>query len=333
MTRTKINQVVFGAALAESLTASSLYHRRDQVRANLGEKIRQHMQFAESKKQTNIVSAFSLPKDSKTLKPLPSDDLEWFAFSALAALSTDSIEYWYQLLPKLDEVSARTGTKIALKNLLLGNKDFAGYDNPQYFDDISMIRAIAIALVHRDSPANFAQALRADISLTHALDGLWAGTAVGELAWQLLNGASRNEAISKAISSIPSETWLGNSVQQGLSATEGVSGLFERVLILEDKVIDRVSSHPNTAPETSACLFAHAMQSHSSAEFLMASFLHPRLSDSLPALHGALATLLFNDEWVPNSYIQENSALVGCAIKDLAGLRLGTLAEEIYAAV
>jgi len=330
MSKEIIEQVVFGAALVESLTDSSSYHRRNLIRPNLGEKIQYHLKFAEENNQTNIVQVFSLPRDSSALDPLPSDDLEWFAFSALASLSGDTHKYWLDLLPKYQQISARVGTKIALANHLAGNHRFAGYDNPQYFDDISLIRAIAIALVHRNSRANFERDLAIDISFTHALDGLWAAYAVGELTWLLLNGASKEVALDKAIKSIPASSWLESNVNQALEVSSGARGIFDRVNRIERSIINRVPSHPTSAPETLACLFAHARFAQSQSEYLMSGYLHSRLLDSLPALHGALAALLFGEQWIPRSYLESSVELVGCSLPEMAGLPLSTLCQLIY---
>lgn len=330
MSKEIIERVVFGAALAESLTESSSYHRRNLIRPNLGKKIQYHLEFAQKNKQTNIAQVFSLPRDSSALDPLPSDDLEWFAFSALAAISGDTHKYWLDLLPKYQQISARVGTKIALVNHLAGNHRFAGYDNPQYFDDISLIRAIAIALVHRNSRANFERDLAIDISFTHALDGLWAAYSVGELTWLLLNGASREDALDIAIKGIPASSWLESSVIQALEVSNGASDIFDRVIRIEKSIINRVPSHPNSAPETLACLFAHARFSQSQSEYLMSGYLHSRLLDSLPALHGALSALLFGEHWIPKSYLESSPELVGCALPEMAGLRLNTLCQRIY---
>ena len=332
MSQNKITQSIFGAAYLESISAPSSYHLRFQVRPNLGEKIRHHLDFAESHLQTNFFPAFSLPKDASVLHPTPSDDLEWLMFSAQAALSGDIRKRWQELIPNLESIRARTGTKIALSNAKSGNLTAAGYDNPQYFDDIAMIRAVGIALVHRNNQDLMRQSVRADAGFTHAQDGLWAAEAIADLTWKLFNSADKRTAITETVAQLPANTWLSATVSRALTSCALAKSGFERILILEREVIDQVPSHPNSAPETLACLLAHALYAQSVSEFLMAAFAHPRLADSLPALHGALASLLFDEAWLPAEIVPQIAPLTGCCLPNLAGASLSQLVQQIWAA-
>ena len=329
MPHSMIPKVIFGAALAESFTESAAYHHRFQIRPNLSEKIRHHLEFADSHAQTNIVGTFSLPRKSESLSPAPADDLEWLAFSALAAISGNIKSYWASLIPIFDQIRARTGTKIALQNLRDGNVEFSGYDNPQYFDDISLIRAVGIALVNHESRELFEQNVVIDCQITHALDGVWAAQAMGMLVWQLLAGSDRNTAIENCILTVPTNSWLRRDLNRAMAAAAQTKNVFERVMNLEDAIVDRVSSHPNSAVETLSILLAHARFASNLDEFLLSGYLHPRLNDSLPALHGSVAALLFDPSWNPESSLKPDQTLTGSCLPQLAGLSLRTLVAQI----
>jgi hypothetical protein len=324
-----ILNVIYGAALAESLSAPSAYHRRHLVRDNLSQKIRDHLEFADTNHQTNIISAFSLPRNSSYLAPRASDDLEWLTFSATAALSGDIRDAWTNLAHSHEEIRARTGTQIALRNIRNGNLSYSGYDNPLYFDDISGIRAIGIAMVFHKSASRAEEAILMDSAITHYADGIWFAQVIGKLCWLLFNGVSRSNAIEESLRLIPTNSWTGNLVKVALDETLGVSNIFERALILDAKIVDRTPSHSNIAPETLACLISHALNSYSAEQFLAASFLHDRMMDSLPALHGALASLLFQQDWIPSGYLDQDLKLTGCSLPHLADFSLMSLAEQI----
>lgn len=329
MNESKVSQSIYGAAYLESISTASSYHRRFQVRPNLGEKIRHHLEFAELNLQTNIFPAFSLPQDAAVLHPAPSDDIEWLTFSAQAALSGDILKRWQELIPDRDKIRGRTGTKIAISNMAQGNSINAGYDNPQYFDDIAMIRALGIALVHRDNEELMRQSVLIDAGVTHAEDGIWAAEAVGSLVWNLVNSIDRDIAISETVAQLPSDSWVSATVSRALRQCDSAQGVFDRILVLEREIIDQVPSHPNSAPETLACLLAHAKYATSISEFLFAGLAHPRLADSLPALHGALAGLLFDKTWLPKEISSTIPPLTGCCLPRMAGLSLGQLIEQI----
>lgn len=329
MTDTKVAQSIYGAALLDSLSTPASYHLRLKVRPNLGEKLRDHLRFAEENMQTNIFPAFSLPQHSSILHPTPSDDLEWLAFSAKASLHGNITEYWNQLIVNISNVRGRTGTRIALTNRKNGNYVNSGYDNPQYFDDIAMIRAVGISLVNRYSEQDLQQSIEEDATITHALDGVWAAKAVGFLIWKLFNSVDRRSAILETVSELPNDSWINITSRRAIERCSSANSVFERVMVLEKEVIDQVPSHPNSAPETFSCLIAHALYSQSLNEFLFAAFAHPRLADSLPALHGALAGLLFDTDWVPSILASQIPPLTGCCLPNLAGLGLMDLIEQI----
>lgn len=327
----EIKNSVYGIALAESLTASSAYHRRLLIRPSLGEKIRDHLSFAELHSQTNIISAFTLPRNSAALAPAPSDDAEWFTFSALAAMSGNIINAWNELAQVNSTIKARAGTKIALGNRQAGNINFSGYDNPLYFDDIAGIRAIAIALTNHGCSEQAELDVLTDASITHAADGIWFAQAIGKLTWLLLNGVDRKTALITSLDHVQKSSWTSNLISTAIAKTEGISNTFERVLILDQEIVDRVPSHPNSAPETMAALYSHALNSTSADQFIASAFMHDRMLDSLPALHGGLAHLLFQENWLPASYLAQDLRLAGCCLPQLSEYSLSNLANEIWA--
>jgi hypothetical protein len=324
-----IQRVIYGAALAESLSAPSTYHRRHLVRENLSKKIRDHLEFADNNYQTNIISAFSLPRGSSVLAPRASDDLEWLTFSAIAAISGDIAGAWKNLAHTDEKIWARAGTQIALRNIRTGNFKYSGHDNPLYFDDISGIRAIGIALVFKDSALSAEGGIETDSGITHYSDGVWFAQVIGKLCWLLLNGENKSTAIEESLRLVPTDSWTSNLVQVALASTAGISNVFERVLILDSKIIDRTPSHSNIAPETLACLISHALNATTAEQFLASAFLHDRMSDSLPALHGALASLLFKQEWLPHGFLEQDLRLAGCSLPHLADFSLLDLADQI----
>lgn len=329
MMRSQLEQIIFGSALAESLTADSRYHRRFLIRETLGDKLRDHGQFAEQHNQTNIFQAFSLPGRSEILDPSPGDDLEWLAFSALSAIEGDLFKVWKSLADSREKIRARTGTQIALKNLSAGNYEFSGYDNPQYFDDICLIRAIGIALVHRKNFNGMLKVIQEDIGFTHALDGIWAAESIAALTNNLLSGITRSDAIAEAIEMVPAGSWTAHTFEIAMAVAKSTNNLWDRVIALEQKIVNPVNSHANSAPETLACLLVHARYSANIQEFLFSGFLHSRYSDSMPALAGALASVIFNEDWVPKAYISPSKQLDGVCLPQFKNYPLSHLVREI----
>ncbi len=291
-------------------------------------------EYADEKKQTTRPIPYTHAQAGRLLNPSPSDDSEWFAFVVKYILANkSSLSAWQALSHENENIRARTGTKIALNNLVNGLlPPVSGHDNPHYFDDISLARAAAIALMYFNKNEEMLNKVDEDITITHSEDGLYCARALANMFATVMRGESKTLAISAAIDSLPKDSWSERLVSKGMEISRGVSNDFERAIRLEENFIEKIYAYPISAPETLGLLLAHFENTDSPERLMHSVLLHKRKLDSLPPLAGALAGLFYGSNWLPEASKSSQISLDGVCIPDLKGITLRELADSICTA-
>lgn len=332
----KTKKTVYGLALGDSLSTYSATHRVSMLAPKRALRMRTLYEYADLQLQTTRPSPYTHAQPGYLLNPSPSDDSEWFVFSALALMRTDASieESWIALAKIRSQVHGRTGTKIALRNLDQGSStSHSGHDNPHYFDDIACIRAIAASILNPTSVSAAVELATSDAVITHSEDGLWCAQATAAFFTSLFSGQSKETSVEVAIKQLPNDSWSKRLIEKALNVTEGISSPISRAMKLETESVDRIYSYAISAPETLSLLFAHVMNSDSAEELVLSTFLHKRNLDSLPALTGAVASLIFDDPWIPSDFLGSPLILDGVCIPELKGTDLSEISLQLSAAV
>jgi hypothetical protein len=252
------------------------------------------------------------------LQPGAGEAVEWFAF-AVRAQRGGLDDAWRRLAE--DPGPARIGTRIPLDNLRRGlSAPQSGNDNPHYFDDLPMVRAVAAAAI-ADDESGAREAARRDAAYTAALDGLWCAEATAVLVARLLAGSPVDEAVEAARVVLPEGTWSRRLAEEALATAAQASGALDRAQRLSAGVGDWIYSYATVAPETLAMLLAHVRFAASAEELLLGVFAQPRNAATLPALAGAVAAVVFGEGWMPRG-LDLDSRLAGVGIPDLAGVTI-----------
>ena len=320
MIDTMIRGAVLGLATGDAMSSPSATHRVALLAPKRAARMRSLAEYADQQKQTTRPFPYTHAQPNWMLHPGPSDDLEWFTFTAEILLSKrDPFIAWADLAARRNEIHARNGTKIALKNLADGLlPPQSGHDNPHYFDDIALVRAAGIALVSKVGLEELLSQVRTDISYTHSEDGLWGAEAIATLIFALKGGASIGEGIAQAVDRLPSESWAKREVTRALELTSKSVRTLDRVMLLENDFVDRIYCYPYSSPETLGLLFSHLRHSEDPVDTFMAAYLHRRNTDSLPPLLGFLNGLVHGDQWMP-PLRDEARILSGICIPALKG--------------
>lgn len=260
------------------------------------------------------------------LEPGPGDGTEWFAFAAAALLRSQAAGGFEPLHAAWNELAqtagpTRIGTHIPLANLRRGlSAPQSGNDNPHYFDDMPMVRAVAAAGVFDDEEQAL-DAARRDAGVTGALDGVWCAEATAVLFARLLRGHPVDEAIDAALDRLPAETWSRRIAEEALAVAAQSSGALDRAQRLAAGVGDRIYSYSTVAPETLAMLLAHLSRATSADELMLGALAQPRNAATLPALAAAAAATAYGDAWMP-AHLQATAELAGVSIPSLRGVPL-----------
>ncbi|MEQ6899311.1 ADP-ribosylglycohydrolase family protein [Microbacterium sp. KR10-403] len=252
----------------------------------------------------------------------PGENAEWVAFSATSFVTgrEDVIESRWLELAAEGRGRQRAGTAIALGNMRRGLRPpQSGHDNPHYFDDLAMARAVGAVALHDVTTARALVA--ADAHATHDLDGAWAADAVVVLLHALLSGAPGTDAARLAAEVLPEHSWSRRLAEVALSAAAQTASPFELSVVLSREVCDWIYSYPVAAPETLAVLLAHVSAATSAEALLAGTSATGRNGTTLAALSGAASAALFGADWIP-SEISLDVPLAGLGVPRLAGVSL-----------
>ncbi len=327
----RIEGTVFGIAFGDGIAAPSATNRLGILAPKRIMRMRSLSEYADENMHTTRPIPYTHAQAGALLNPSPSDDTEWFAF-VLKYLSEGqtSLKAWQDLSKQREQIRARTGTKIALKNLANGlTSPESGHDNPHYFDDISLIRAVAIALIFYSNNEKMLAKVEEDVTVTHSEDGLYCAKAVANLFAEILRGASKEDAIKSALRVLPEDSWSDKLVHDALAKANQIKNTFARTMVLEEQFIENIYAYPISAPETLGLLLAHFANTESPEDLVSSTLNHKRKLDSLPPLAGALAGAFYGSSWLPKNSVSAEINIDGVCIPALRGTKVRQLVDLI----
>lgn len=329
------NQLVLGLLHGDSKTWAAARQRLNLVPPKRRMRMRYLDEFSELRSQSSLPVPYLHSTHESVLNPLgPADVSEWFLVSFLSAagLSMDLQEsgcqqIWHDLAlhrrSDKSAVRARIGTTLALETIALtGSFETSGKDNPHYFDDLVLIRAIAVTLGTGEDQS-LIEALDHELSVTSSHDGLIAGIAMGMIFESLLDANPPKEAIAAAINYLPSESWTHSVVQEAMALASQATSLEELGYLLERDIADHIYSYQVSAPETLAMFCSYLAFSSTRSDLLLAGFLNSSRSEVLVPLLWSVSGVLFG------GFESSPGALQGLSIRRFKGVQLDKTVSEI----
>ncbi len=316
---------MLGLAVGDAISWPALFHR-SYLLPFWTRRIRHEMDAVSE--TTHVVRPpmpFSLNQNPQTFDFGPTDDSEWCAFTAAQLLqqngelhSEKSLTAWRQLADSPGPVRGSVGTQAALFNLRNGKfPPHTGHDNPHYFDDGAMCRAVPIGLVCAGDLRHAAELAVIDAAITNSEDGLWAAQAMAALISVLCGGGDLQPAIAAAQFCLPVESWIARTVEKALTICRDAASILEVAPELNREVINREYSYGSVAPETLAITLA--ILAITKGEFessLLAATAFAKTADSVPALVGAAAGALNGEKINFRPWLNSIQFLKGICIPD-----------------
>ncbi len=314
---------LLGFALGDALGWPAMYHRSRLLPA-WTRRIRREMDAErEGTGVLRIPVPFSLNQPRSTFDPCPTDDTEWAAWMMQGLLDHDCrvdqqwiTGAWLSLAQ--DPVRGWVSTHTALDNLRRGIlPPQSGSDNPHYFDDGAVPRAVPVGIAYAGRPTEAASSAAIDAAVTNSEEGIWVASAVAASVSVACAGGSRADAVEAAREALPEGSWPRRLLdaatgQRGVSVLEVLASLHELQSVeYSDSCI---------GPETvAAALAIISCSGDRFAEALTAATALPRGADMVPAIVGAIAGALANDDPVPERWKRSLGTLRGISIPALAG--------------
>lgn len=310
-----------GLVMGDSLSNQNATHRLGLISERRVRRFNILQSFATENRHTTLPEAYVHGFSPKYLFFKPSDDIEWFCWSRNIVLNQLDFEIeWKSMAIHREALRLRVSVASALQNLSDGlDAPASGHDNPHYFDNASMFRALGIFAAKPTDIEEIRRFVSLDASHTNSEDGLWCAMATGVLAASVFAGSSIEEAINEAIKELPEGSWSRREVLKALEISRSQWDLKERIILLEERFVDRIYPYPYSAPETLGLLLAHLQHKEDPYSLFASSFLHRRNTDSIPGLIGFFLGLQYGPTWLPEAFRMREIRIDGVSIPSLKG--------------
>jgi len=338
--RRRARNALLGLAIGDAIGWPAMFHR-SQVLSPWTRRIRREMDAQrEDAGVLRVPMPFSLNQPSATFDLCPTDDTEWAAWTIDGLLANGCAvdaecvtAQWSGLAHSGAVVRGGVSTQAALANLRNGTMPPAsGRNNPHYFDDGAVCRAVPIGIAYAGSPDRAADAAAIDACVTNAEDGIWVAQAVAAAVSAACGGASRVSVIEAARGFLPADSWSRRTADRALRLSgQEVPSL--ALLPLLHRVLNAEYSDGCVGPETLA--LALAIVQHFGERFdeaVTAAAAFAKGADALPALVGAIAGALAPGTPIPPQWEGSLGPLRGICLPSLAGRDYPGLVETFVAA-
>jgi len=334
----RAKNAMIGLAIGDSISWTSMFHR-SVLLPPWTRRIRREIDAASE--TTNVIVTpmpFSLNQPAKYFNISPTDETEWAAFSAEILLTGkfDSYEQrlfdeWTKLANPQSPIRGGVSTQAAINNLRNGFKPpQSGKQNPHYFDDGAMSRAVPIGIICAGQPEMAARLAEMDAAVTNSEDGICAAQAMAVTISLVCFGASINEAINESYKYLPESSWIRRTVDEAMSLVEKSDSVFSILPEIQNKIVNREYSYGNVAPETLALTFIIAKLHGSDFEKAIASAAcFAKSGETLPAMVGALVGAMQSKSFVSDNWLSAIETLNGICIPSFAGKNYLKIVEDL----
>lgn len=334
----RARNAMIGLAVGDAISWSAMYHRSTLL-PYWTRRIRREMEV--NSEDHNIILTplpFSLNQPSDNFNISPTDDTEWASFSVKALLKNNFVDYeksvldeWLEIIKSGQNLKGFVSTQAAIRNLKNGIlPPQSGKENPHYFDDGAMPRAVPIGLLFAGQPEEAARFTNIDASVTNCEDGVWGAEALAAAISFVCSGEDIESSIEKAIIYLPESSWIRRTVEETLTITEHSSSVFELIPVLQEKIVNREYSYGNVAAETLALTFAISkIHGKNFENSLGVACSFAKSSETLPAMVGALVGATHSDTIAGEQWLKSIQKLKGICIPSYKGIDYLNLIEQL----
>jgi ADP-ribosylglycohydrolase len=334
----RAKNAMIGLAIGDSISWTSMFHR-SVLLPQWTRRIRREIDA--SSETTNVLLTpmpFSLNQPAKYFNISPTDKTEWAAFAAEIVLESNLKTYeqkvfneWMKLANSQIPIRGGVSTQAAINNFKRGLKPpQTGKQNPHYFDDGAMIRAVPIGIICSGHPEEAAHLAEIDASVTNSEDGIWAAQAIASAISLICAGRSSSEAINAAYQYLPESSWIKRVVDEAMNLAEKSDSVFSILPELQNRIVNREYSYGNIAPETLALTFVIAkLQGDDFEKAISTSVCFAKSGETLPAIVGALVGAIQAQNIVSNYWLASIEKLKGISIPNFAEKNYLNIVEEL----
>lgn len=334
----RAKNAMIGLAIGDAISWTSMFHR-SVLLPQWTRRIRREIDA--STETTNVILVpmpFSLNQPAKYFNIAPTDKTEWAAFSAEILLNINIKSYeqkvfdeWMKLANYQSPIRGGVSTQAAISNFKKGLKPpQTGKQNPHYFDDGAMIRAVPIGVICSGHPEEAARLAEIDASVTNSEDGIWAAQAIASSVSLICAGQNIKEAIYTAYQYLPESSWMKRVVDEAMNLAEKSDSVFSILPELQNRIVNREYSYGNIAPETLALTLVIAkLLGDDFEKAISTSACFAKSGETLPAIVGALVGAIQKQSFISSLWLASIEKLKGISIPNFAGKNYLNIVEEL----
>ncbi len=335
--RQRAQNAMLGLAMGDALSWPAMFHRSRLLPLWTRRKRHEMGTASETSNVLSLPMPFSLNQPAEGFDIGPTDDAEWAAFTTNILLKKDDEferalhDAWLALARSGENIRGSVSTQAALKNLRKGYlPPQSGKENPHYFDDGALSRAVPIGVFCAGNPEKAAEMAALDSSVTNAEDGIWAAQAFAVAVNLACVGKNVNEILKASLQVLPTTSLIRRRVDDALAFADNGGSVFSMHPIIQNSIINREYSYGNAAPETLALTFLIAkLNGHDFESAVTTAALFAKSADALPASVGALVGAMNTVQIASKSWMSALSTLKGICIPSLSGTNYVELTDRL----
>ncbi|MBW7888079.1 MAG: ADP-ribosylglycohydrolase family protein [Bacteroidetes bacterium] len=337
-TKQRSRNAMLGLAVGDAISWTSIFHRSFLL-PKWTRRIRREIEISSEDNHVIVMPMpFSLNQPVQHFDISPTDKTEWAAFTAENLLKKNSSyeetirHEWKNLAESKETIRGAISTQAALQNIRNGIlPPQSGKQNPHYFDDGAMVRAVPIGIICGGNPKEAARLAALDASVTNSEDGVWAAQATAVLLSLLCSEQEFQQAYEAAIMQLPNNSWIRRIVDDAIKISAlSSNSIFSILPVLHNKIVNREYSYGNIAPETLALVLVIAKAHHNNFETAVttaAAF--AKSGETLPVIVGAVVGAMQKTEFLSEHWVTSVQLMKGIGIPSYAEKNYLELVERI----
>lgn len=336
----RARNALLGLALGDALSWPSMFHR-SRLLPDWTRRLRREIDAQrDGAGVLRVPLPFSMSQPAELLHPFPTDDSEWAAWMMkrllrAGALVTEEmvIADWQELAGREEKILGGVSTQAALENIRRGILPPAsGRENPHYFDDGALCRAVPIGIAYPGHPGAAIRAAEREAAATNSEDGIWTAGAMAGAVSAACAGAGPVEALEAALHALPEYSWARRIATEALLLPRRDVPRLDFVLRLQG-IANVEYSDGCASPESLALILAIiACEGGNFHDALLLSLALPRNADVVPAIVASISGALADGEPIPAGWPGELDLLRGICLPSLAGENYSRIVDEFIAA-
>lgn len=335
--RIRARNAMIGLAIGDAISWTGMFHRSFLL-PQWTRRIRREIDSSSETKNVIVTPMpFSLNQNAGLFNISPTNAAEWAAFTTEILLASDFNSYqhkalmeWSKLANSNEKIRGSVGVKISLNNLKKGiQPPQSGSENPHYFDDSALPRAVPIGIFYTGQSDKAAKLAEIDASITNSEDGIWAAMAMAAAVSLACSGEKIHKIVDIAYSYLPKTSWIRRTVEDALLITKESKTIFSSLPEFQNEIVNHEYSYGNVSPETLALSFSIAqLHSNDFETAVMVASNFAKSSETLPAIVGALVGAMQSTKIESESWLNSIIKLKGICIPSLAGKDYISLVEQ-----